>query len=313
MLPESLRSQLTKEFLETFQDQLEDRKFTGIDTTLSADNLHQLKKETIQNFGFEWIQYARFGWDDPIYNIEREEKVFHYKSLLNPDELTGKVVLDAGCGNGRYTYWAAQHADRVIGIDLGDGVESAAENTQKMKNVQIVQGDIFNLPFHDSCIDVIFSIGVLMHTGDAARATASLASKLKPQSSLTVHLYGKGNPIYEFVDRKLRDRTTRMTIQELQHFTNRAYRLRHALDQLHISKLINLFVRLDSHPHCIFDWYAAPIATHHTYEEVEQWFKRLGINILVTNAYRKQDNRFLALLKSFLAAPTVTVRGIRES
>lgn len=42
-------------------------------------------------------------------------------------------------------------------------------------------------------IDIIFSIGVRMHTGDAHKAAASLATKLKGGGSLSLRLYGQGN------------------------------------------------------------------------------------------------------------------------
>ena len=312
MLPETLQPALRREFIDTYGERLVQHLVQP--PALPSDDLQQLKKETIQNFGFEWIEYARFGWDGDLYNIDREKDVFAYKSLIQPAEMDGKLVLDAGCGNGRYTYWASQYSGRVIGIDLGDGVESAAKNTKGMPNVQIVQGDIFNLPFPLQTFDQIFSIGVLMHTGDAERATISLTSKLKPQGSITIHLYGKGNPIYEFVDRRLRNRTTRMSIEDLMRFTNRAFRLRRVLDRLSLGKLANLVVRLDSHPHCIFDWYAAPIATHHTYSEVEIWFERLGLEAIASNTQVGQSsNRMVNWLRSALGATTVTLRGVKRS
>ena len=208
---------------------------------------------------------------------------FFRKTLLEDQELKGKFVLDAGCGNGRYSYWAAQYAERVIGMDLGDGVESAGKNTTDLNHVQIVQGDIFYPPFISNCFDIIYSIGVLMHTGDAKKATTSLVQKLKNSGSITVHVYGKGNFIYEFFDRKIRERTTKLTIPQLQSFTKRLYKLRRILEKLYLAEFVNLFIKVDFHPHCIFDWYAAPIATHHTYKEVEGWFNELNLHVLATN------------------------------
>ncbi len=101
MLPEGLRIELTKQFMREHHAPLSK---LGLINTANADHnddLHELKQRTIQNFGFEWLEYARFGWDDPVYNIQREEKVFRYKSLLEPKDISGKLVLDAGCGNGR--------------------------------------------------------------------------------------------------------------------------------------------------------------------------------------------------------------------
>jgi SAM-dependent methyltransferase/uncharacterized protein YbaR (Trm112 family) len=285
MLPPELRQELTGTFVQQFRSELAKLgvRLEG-DIPPPDDPLRGLKHHTIRNFGFEWIEYARFGWDDPVYNLAYEEEVFRRKALLGPDELQGKLVLDAGCGNGRYSYWAARYGARVFGVDLGDGVESAATNTRDLPDVQIVQGDIFRLPFAERTFDAAFSIGVLMHTGNARQATASLAKLVRPGGSLTVHLYGKGSVVYEVVDRLLREWTTRLSVDRLQSMTRRLYHTRKVLERVRLETFANRFVRIGSHPHIIFDWYAAPIATHHTYPEVHGWFEDMGLTVVRSNA-----------------------------
>jgi SAM-dependent methyltransferase len=280
-----------------------------VETGSGEDALGGLKRATIASFGFEWNEYRRFGWDDPEYDLERERDVFLRKSLLAPNELAGRLVLDAGCGNGRYAYLASANGGRVIGVDLSDAVDAAAENTAAVKDVQIVQADIFRLPFAPGTFDVIFSIGVLMHTGDAALAVRRLRSLVTPGGSLSVHLYGKGNRVYELVDRRLRGWTTRRTIPELRRFTDRAYGLERFLSRVHLNRVANRFVRLDPHPHCIFDWYSAPVATHHTYAEVLGWFGELDLRVVATNE-RTPVRGLPASIRSVVgSADTVTVRG----
>jgi len=281
--------------------------------TEAQDSLRALKEHTIDNFGFEWLEYARFGWDDPVFNLEREERVFFAKTFLSPEVLRGSLVLDAGCGNGRYSHWAAAHGGRVIGIDLGDGVESAVANLADHENVQIVQGDIFNLPFADSTFEVIFAIGVLMHTGDARRATNSLIGKLKSGGSLSLRLYGRGNLIYEFVDATLRRQTSKMSIPKLMSLAKKLYATRRLLERTGTALQVTRFVRLDPHPHCIFDWYAAPIATHHTYDEVYGWLRTQGLAVSATHQNSEAPrNRVGQLLHSIVGRPqTVTVKAIK--
>lgn len=267
-----------------------------------------LTRRIRRNFGFEWTAYARFGWDDPDYTIERERPVFHLKSMFSPEDLAGTLVLDAGCGNGRYAYWAARCGARVIGLDLSDAARVAAANTREVPQIRIVQGDIFNPPFAAGTFDAVFSIGSLMCTGDAPRAFASLARVLKPGGQISVHVYGKGNVLYEAVNRVIRARTTRMSVEELQRFTARAYRARRWLQRLGLIQAVGKVVRLDSHPHCIFDWYAAPAATHHTYREVERWFREAGIEIVATREVAA--SRLARLRHALIGGPgTVTVRG----
>jgi len=318
LLEESLRVEATRQFVEQYSQMLEVKGLSSSGNIRGQSSLQDLKLHTIQNFGFEWTEYSRHGWDDPVYNIQSEEAIFGNKSLLQPQDLEGNLVLDAGCGNGRYTYWSAKYGGQVIGVDLGDGVDAAFANTRHLPNVTIVQGDIFKLPFLEQTFNVIFSIGVLMHTGDAHKATKSLADKLKVGGSITVHVYGKGNPVYEFVDTTLRKRTTKMSIEQLQTFTHRAYNLRRIIDKVRLAKLLQLVVRLESHPHCIFDWYAAPIASHHTHEEVRSWFDALALKIITTNESGppKISTGLKAILRDIhraLRPGMITVRGIRQS
>lgn len=283
LLPESLRLAITHAFINTYEKELKELGLNIRIDASSEDNLHDLKQHTIENFGFEWVKYDRFGWDDTVYNLEHEKTVFQHKSLLTEEELADKVVLDAGCGNGRYSFFAAEKGANVIAVDLGDAVESAYKNTTELPNVQVIQGDIFNLPIRNGSMDTIYSIGVLMHTGNAKNAAMSLFTKLRQGGRITVHLYGKGNIFYEFADRIIRNRTTKMSIEKLQAFTDRMYRFRRILEKFRLAEIVNLFVKIDPHPTCIFDWYAAPIATHHTYKEVEQWFSEKRLKVLKTN------------------------------
>ena len=314
LLGEKFRIKLTEEFVEKYRDLLSTSALIKVDTKINdlPDLLHDLKKKTIQNFGFEWLEYSRFGWDDEHYNLETEKKVFSRKSLLSIDELNGKTVLDAGCGNGRYCYWAATHGARVVGIDLGDGVESALKNTCDYENINIIQGDIFNLPFKNESFDAVFSIGVLMHTGNARKATETLSRKVRNNGILTVHLYGKGNLIYECIDCMLRLFSRRLSIKGLQKMTAFLFWIRKLLDRLKLSGIVNRYVRIDPHPHCIFDWYAAPVASHHTYKEVIKWFGAMDFKVVSTN--ENPTKSFIKkVLRPFAGAPaTVTVKGIKS-
>ena len=313
MLPQSLLGDTYREFVFDWEDDL--NRLGLIDATSSpSDDLSNLKKRTIHNFGFEWLEYSRFGWDDPVYNIRRERSRFLGKSLLGEEDLPGKLVLDAGCGNGRYTHWAASLGSKVFGLDLGWGVESAATNTAELDQVQIVQGDIFSLPFARNTFEVIFSIGVLMHTGDARRAIASLASKLQGGGSLSAHVYGKGNPIYEAVDGAIRQRTARMSIASLRRITKCAYLMQRSLEFCRLTRIASRFVRLDSHPHCIFDWYAAPIATHHSYDQLNGWFSEVGLRVIADGTPRfKRNSGPRGFLRRVVGSPiSVTMRGIKD-
>jgi hypothetical protein len=74
-------------------------------------------------------------------------------------------------------------------------------------------------------------------------------------------------------------------------------------------QLMNSFIRLEAGHHYIFDWYSAPIATHHTYDEAFGWFRDAGLD--VTGHHRRRKGR----LRRALASPAagVTVKGRRRA
>jgi SAM-dependent methyltransferase/uncharacterized protein YbaR (Trm112 family) len=253
---------------------------------LDGDALAALKQKTIANFGWQWTHWGRYGWTDEERPTEQELGWFWDKSLLQPADLAGKLVLDAGCGNGRYTHWAYEHGAEVIAVDLGPAVDSAFRNVGHRPNVHVIQGDLFDLPIRAGVLDVVFSIGVLMHTGDARRVTARLVELLRPGGSITVHLYGKGNPVYELNDAALRALTTRLPIDALRTLSAVMSRCGAALERRHLLGYANLVLRLHADLTSNFDWYAAPIATHHTYPEVFAWFDALGVHPVRDNQTR---------------------------
>jgi SAM-dependent methyltransferase/uncharacterized protein YbaR (Trm112 family) len=315
-----LRAELTNNFQSRFRNQL---LLDGINLSsethqkpysrrFSMNDLQGLKLLTMKNFGFEWLQYGRFGWDDSIFNIEREKQVFIRKSLFSPEDFQGKLVLDAGCGNGRYSFWAAEFGGEVIGIELGNGVESAFRNT-RMNNVHIVQGDLFSLPFRENIFDIIFSIGVLMHTGNPKQVMKSLIDHLAIGGKLAVHVYGKGNPLYELNDRLLRYLTTKMSILSLASFTKMMAYVALVLYKIRVLRFVNSLIRLENHPHCIFDWYSAPIATHHTESEAVSWFTEFDLEIVRVESgdwqgWNKKLGKILGA-NTFFAGSTITAQG----
>jgi hypothetical protein len=88
--------------------------------------------------------------------------------------------------------------------------------------------------------------------------------------------------------------------------------LRRFLDRFGLGDFVARFVRLDPHPHCIFDWYAAPIATHHTYQEVESWMTRMDFTIVADNK-PLQASKWPRTVRAIAGgSQTVTVRAMRH-
>jgi len=113
---------------------------------------------------------------------------------LPPEYFKGKLVLDAGCGSGRWTYAMSVLGARVVAVDLTEaGVEITHRATAQMDNVVVLQGSIFQLPFRPASFDLVASWGVLHHTPDTKKAFARVAPLVKPGGQLYVMVYEKQN------------------------------------------------------------------------------------------------------------------------
>ncbi|PYS98489.1 MAG: hypothetical protein DMF63_15780 [Acidobacteria bacterium] len=158
----------------------------GVPRFADLGKIEEDKAETAENFGWQWTHFTQ---EDPKYN----EQFLGWLQPVKPEFFEGKVVLEGGCGKGRHTKLAAEWgAKEVIGIDLGDGVESAFALTRHTPTVHIVQCDIFKLPFKRE-FDYAFSVGVLHHTPDPKKAFLSLASKVKKGGYISAWVYGAEN------------------------------------------------------------------------------------------------------------------------
>jgi SAM-dependent methyltransferase len=244
-------------------------------------------EDYVDNFGFEWTKHAQTQLDEG--ENQTTEKQFRNDMGINPEELKGKLVLDAGCGMGRYTEVASRCGARVIGIDLSRAVESARKNLADRENVQIFQASIFKLPFPDETFDFIYSIGVLHHTPNCEAAFRSLVRLLKPGGKIVIWLYSGYNRLPYVMSDLYRKITTRMPnrlLHALCYVSVPLYYVDIALTRVHlrpVAQMLKILLPVSHHPDWrwrvldTFDWYSPRYQSKHTYEEVFRWFESEGL------------------------------------
>lgn len=242
------------------------------------------------SFGFQWLKHDRTQLDTDDTN--RSEQDFRIKTGLTPQDLAGKLVLDVGCGMGRFAEVASRWGAHVVGIDLSQAVEAAARNLAH-RNVTILQADVFSLPFTPNSFDYIYSLGVLHHTPSCEQAFKSLPVFLKPGGGIAIWLYSAYNKWYRMADihRKLTRRMPRRMLHALCYMAIPAYAVRQGLRAIPvigkpISGALRYLVPMSSNPDPhwrvldTFDWYSPWYQSKHTYEEVFRWFEDCGLHDL---------------------------------
>jgi SAM-dependent methyltransferase len=245
----------------------------------------------VSNFGFEWHKYARTQFD---HEASQESEVgFRQKTGFSPEEIQGKLVLDVGCGTGRFAEVASRWGARVVGIDLSSAAEVAAHNLADRKSVTIFQADVFAPPFALESFDFIYSIGVLHHTPNCEQAFKVLPSFLKPGGTIAIWLYSGYHNWYRFSDlyRKFTHRLPARWLHTLCRVATPLYYLDRGLRCIPLvgnplSGLIRHVLPVSLNPnHDVrildtFDWYSPKYQSKHTYEQVFRWFESCGLDSL---------------------------------
>ena len=108
---------------------------------------------------------------------------------IDTSSLTGRTVIEMGCGMGKYVKTIAGHAALAVGLDLSHSLERARENTRGLTNVLLVQGNILEPPFRPGTFDYVYSVGVLHHTPDCRMAFKRSAALVAPGGRFSVWLY----------------------------------------------------------------------------------------------------------------------------
>ena len=107
----------------------------------------------------------------------RCEKEYQFLSKYTKN----KIILDFGCGPGYGSAMLAEHAKKVIGIDIDSKPFNYAIKTYKKPNLafKLVKSDSYPLEFEDEKFDVIISRHVIEHILDVRSYLNELKRILK--------------------------------------------------------------------------------------------------------------------------------------
>ena len=241
-------------------------------------------RQTRENFSLEW-GFHEVG--DTTWGIDLEERVRTYfvePIRIPPEDLPGKVLLDAGCGNGSQSVLYGQLGLEVVAVDLSSGLEhglafARSRDPASSERVHFVQGDLVNPPLADGSVDIIHSAGVLHHTPDTRQTFVRLLRLLRPGGTCYIWLY-KHEPGVTPVVNSIRRVTTRIrpaTFAKIARASAAPFQAFRALvNALRVRSYAPIPRREAAL--ALMDIFGAPHAHAHSFPEVAGWYEEAGFS-----------------------------------
>jgi len=142
-------------------------------------------------FGENWRRFLASVDEERI-----EQACASLRSWLEVEDLRGRRFLDAGCGSGLFSLAARRLGAEVVSFDY-DPASSActcelrARFANGASDWTVSEGSVLDEGFLEALgtFDVVYSWGVLHHTGAMWRAIDLVARRVGPQGALFVALY----------------------------------------------------------------------------------------------------------------------------
>jgi len=221
----SLRSEVDRIRIENDYMLLELSRMRSLVRHLVAPVIHELPitTETKESFAFQWSDCPDGDWTVTRPELkEREPKLVCQYTGLDPEWFQNKRVLDAGCGSGRFTYAMASMGASVVSVDQS---ESGVFYTKKAcesfgDKVEVHRHDLTKPLDLEANFDLVWSYGVLHHTGDTFGAFENVSRLVKSHGLLFLMLYGEpegkdlGEYVYYSEVERLRRATCMLNFQE---------------------------------------------------------------------------------------------------
>jgi len=142
------------------------------------------------NFGFQWNRFRRTQLDSTTGQPISTRRFFD-QSGWQPSEMAGRLTLDVGCGAGRFAEVALGTGARLVAVDYSSAVDACRQNLGPHPRLDVVQADVYHLPFRRRTFDFVYCFGVLQHTPQVEASFSALTSQLAPGGRIAVDLYPK--------------------------------------------------------------------------------------------------------------------------
>jgi SAM-dependent methyltransferase len=123
-------------------------------------------------------------WDALRVEYYGDDFPWHAMVALLPRD---SVVADLGCGTGASLEAIAPHVGRAIGVDNTPAMlEAAAQRLDSFDNVELLQGDLAQLPIESGSVDAAMMVLALSYVADPSACVAEVTRVLRPGGRVAI-------------------------------------------------------------------------------------------------------------------------------
>ncbi|MGH7491092.1 MAG: methyltransferase domain-containing protein [bacterium] len=271
-----------------------------------------LRENAVQtSFSREWDEFKYEDQTIWLWSADQRLDTFCEEiGIPSPEELQGKLMIDAGCGSGVLSInLATKYLVEIIAFDMSDVVARAFQ-ANRSNLCHFVQASVFTPPLAGNIADLTYSHGVLHHTSDPRRAFDALARLSRAGGLFYVWLYGrkKGWNRFRFVfiraARTIISRLPEAPQTVMIRVMASLHRTIHSLKRLVGMKS----ARYRSNSQFLVgirDKYTPLYAKEHEEDEIKNWFLRNGyIEVERRNTWEKT--------KQWTGSTDLAIKGRRQ-
>lgn len=263
-------------------------------TPVRDENFARYFRHTQKSFSSEWavLPESEGAWG---LDAAARKKIFmRCFDMRDQLDLTGKKILDLGCGHGEVEMALLRTGAEVFASDISSSIDGVQDRLRKAEpqyasSIHIDQTNLHRSHYEQGRFDLVHCVGVLVATPDTYRGFKLITSLVTDGGKCYVELYSAElkNPRVHAMSNKLRKLTVRLPHPVLHvlcylfacciwlfmpsRFTrtpaffegserDRVYR-KHSVAELELS---------------LFDNFSPPYQHHHTTAEARRWFASLG-------------------------------------
>jgi len=158
------------------------------------------------DFGSNWRSFI----DHHLTDERRQEALDSLPAFLRQSSLEGATFVDIGCGSGLFS-WVAYKlgAKRIVSFDVNPNSVACCKQLRadegEPTNWEVLEASVLD----DETIralgefDIVYSWGVLHHTGEMWHAIENAASLVKPGGLMWIAIYNRADGVGLYSDRRV--------------------------------------------------------------------------------------------------------------